>query len=259
MVTTCSVSVPTLLPIANLLLLIPAGGLIMYHVTSASKWKLCIAIFFFSFWLSVVWTWFHLYKSKEAELMSRLAQNMNVPKECQSSDFSFGTWLRKTLTTDQADPCVQYHKDLLIDPFWEVPPTEAIAVTVTKFVLAPLELIGVNLGKFFSALFGNVPVTLWPIVSVLMVVGLFVLAILFCGYSIRLPFGLLQIAPGQRIEHRTVVNEIRDNRQAVGPNAQEMTLITGEPGTTHIRQTRILKAKKRKTPDYDEFETDEAE
>lgn len=104
---------------------------------------------------------------------SQCLKNADIP----AWDAAF-RWIGNLFLLERIDPpCVQFYKDLLVDPIWEVPPLEAVAEALSRFFFAPLGTIGENLGKFFRRLFGELPIQLWIPVTIALIYGF--LAILF--------------------------------------------------------------------------------
>ena len=60
---------------------------------------------------------------------------------------------------------------------------QAIAVTLTKFFVEPLEHIGRSLGKFIRAPLEDLPVQMWPIVLIFLVIVFTLAMIMGFGYQ----------------------------------------------------------------------------
>lgn len=83
---------------------------------------------------------------------------------------------------------------------WAVPPTKAVAVTITKFVVEPLEHIGLGLKRFMLGMLEDVPFVfngLFLSFAIFLVVLVLVLSF---GYKIKLVH-LLDIEPGHQRYH----------------------------------------------------------
>ncbi|XP_041359798.1 chloride channel CLIC-like protein 1 [Gigantopelta aegis] len=166
-----------------------------------SWWRVTVKLIFFLFCVSVVWTWYELYKREEAKTHHAIMKDM--PAECKRRDANQSIWstvkqLFSSTFTFQTDNCVTYYEHMLIDPMWKVAPTEALAVTFARFFLAPLRHIGKGISEFLTALLNNLPYHLWPIVLISVGVFLFLLLFMMFGYGIRLPFiSITQSRPAQ--------------------------------------------------------------
>ncbi|XP_074642345.1 chloride channel CLIC-like protein 1 [Tubulanus polymorphus] len=148
------------------------------------------------FIISIPWNWFHLYKVAVAKRQSEVIKG--IPEECRPSDMS---WQKSILgyfdsfITVKKGTCAEYHEKLQVDPFWEVSPPQAVAVSITKFILEPVTHIGESISKFFRSILLHVPPVMYPVVIGCTLVCLFFLLILTFGYRIRLPFFMGAIEP----------------------------------------------------------------
>ncbi|XP_069593423.1 chloride channel CLIC-like protein 1 isoform X1 [Ranitomeya imitator] len=118
--------------------------------------RLCIL----SFFVSVAWNWMYLYKVAFAEQQAELAKQQKFDGSCgekMSWSESLLGWL-KGASTFQNDPCEEYFKNLMINPALMVPPTKALALTVTDFITEPLKHIGKAFGEFLNGLLAEIPV-----------------------------------------------------------------------------------------------------
>ncbi|XP_054568217.1 chloride channel CLIC-like protein 1 [Eptesicus fuscus] len=169
-----------------------------------------------SFLISMGWNWMYLYKVAFAQHQAEVAKMEpfnNVCAEKMDWSGSLWEWFRSSWTYKD-DPCQKYYELLLVNPVLLVPPTKALAVTFTNFVVEPLKYIGKGTGEFIKALMKEIPVILH--VPVLIVMALAVVS--FCygaGQSIFMlrPFGgaarepALALQPGdqrrqQEIDYR---------------------------------------------------------
>ncbi|XP_006819743.1 uncharacterized protein LOC102802867 [Saccoglossus kowalevskii] len=168
------------------------------------------------FFISIPWNWFLMYKKEVANKQSTVMKD--IPEHCRAGDKSvFGAMmsLYRSAFSFDSNPCAMYHEAVLIDPLWEVAPSQAIAVTVSKFVFKPLELFGEAFGKFFNSFFKDLPMHVWPIATVLLVLFVVILLIMMFGYSIKFPFlGGIE-APDTRL--------VREQRQALEDNRARIT------------------------------------
>ncbi|XP_075919029.1 chloride channel CLIC-like protein 1 isoform X2 [Petromyzon marinus] len=155
--------------------MIVATELWSYVSWLTQMWRFMLVIFF----LSIPWTWLHLYKVAFAERQARLILNP-PPAQCTGSEprswlDSLAEWSRQTFTL-QDDPCFAYHRDLIVDPFLEVPPTKALMVTLVTFVLEPAKYFGQALSDFLRATYRNLPLHLQLLATVIImtcIAGLF--------------------------------------------------------------------------------------
>ncbi|XP_026160335.1 chloride channel CLIC-like protein 1 isoform X1 [Mastacembelus armatus] len=121
-------------------------------------------MFAVSFFISIVWNWFYLYKIAFAEHQNNIVKMNSLYEKCTGikkidwSD-SLKEWFRSTWTL-QDDPCQKYHEVLVVNPFLLVPPTKAISVTITTFITEPLKHLGQGISEFLRALLKDLPVTL---------------------------------------------------------------------------------------------------
>ncbi|XP_054909151.1 chloride channel CLIC-like protein 1 [Poeciliopsis prolifica] len=130
------------------------------------SWLKCfITTFAISFFVSIPWNWFYLYKEAYAKHQSKLMKVEIHYQECMRLQNlcwfgSLREWFRTTLTF-QSDPCEEYLKIFLIDPFLEVPPIKPFVYTLTTFIIEPLRALGEGLGGFFQALLNDLPFIVW--------------------------------------------------------------------------------------------------
>lgn len=152
-----------------------------------------------SFFVSFIWNWIYLYKIAFAEHQRKLVKMNNSEYEkctgLRKIDWSdsLKEWFRSTWTL-QDDPCKKYYEALIVDPWMLVPPTKALALTITTFITEPLEHIGEGISKFLRALLKDLPITLQ--IPVLITI---VLAIVVCMYaSVQAAFQYGITAPFRR-------------------------------------------------------------
>ena len=85
---------------------------------------------------------------------------------------------------------------------------QAIAKTITKFLVEPLEHIGHSVNKFLRAILIGLPVTISPLVlAFVMFVCLFLL-MMSCGYRVRV-WPLFALEPTARPATTSPANELR--------------------------------------------------
>ncbi|XP_005860143.2 PREDICTED: chloride channel CLIC-like protein 1 isoform X2 [Myotis brandtii] len=149
-------------------------------------------ILLISFLISLGWNWMYLYKVAFAQHQAEVAKmepRSNVCAEKMDWSGSLWEWFRSSWTYKD-DPCQKYYELLLVNPVLLVPPTKALAVTFTNFVVEPLKYIGKGTGEFIKALMKEIPGLLH--IPVLIVMALAVVS--FCygaGQSVFMlrPFG----------------------------------------------------------------------
>ncbi|XP_059529423.1 chloride channel CLIC-like protein 1 isoform X2 [Myotis daubentonii] len=127
-------------------------------------------ILLISFLISLGWNWMYLYKVAFAQHQAEVAKmepRSNVCAEKMDWSGSLWEWFRSSWTYKD-DPCQKYYELLLVNPVLLVPPTKAMAVTFTNFVVEPLKYIGKGTGEFFRALMKEIPALLHIPVLVLM-------------------------------------------------------------------------------------------
>lgn len=157
--------------------------------------QLFVKILIFLFIISIGWTWVHLYKKAVAEKVSNAMKE--IPTECKPGDTSWQhnlfDWFTSSFTF-QEDKCAKYHENFIVDPFWEVTPTQAVAITMTKFILEPAGHMGQAINKFFHGLLHGLPAQLWPVALIIVLFLTVFILIMGCGYKVRIPF-FLSIEP----------------------------------------------------------------
>ena len=147
--------------------------------------------------LSSAWHWTHLYKKKMSSKHLTLVKNSAIPPECFPETFSWTDVFMDAVFSTAKSRCKEYHDALLIDPFWEVSPTMAIAETITTFILLPLEHLGTHIGKFFAALLGQVSWISSPAILGFVFVALLLILIMTFGYKFNFPFFLGSFEPNK--------------------------------------------------------------
>ncbi|XP_015211013.2 chloride channel CLIC-like protein 1 isoform X2 [Lepisosteus oculatus] len=121
-------------------------------------------IFAICFCISLLWNWMYLYKIAFAEHQNNIVKMESINDKCtglKKIDWqdNLKEWFRSTWTL-QDDPCKKYYEVLMVNPILLVPPTKAIAVTITTFITEPLKHLGQGISEFLRALLKDLPVTL---------------------------------------------------------------------------------------------------
>ncbi|XP_064626727.1 chloride channel CLIC-like protein 1 [Lineus longissimus] len=166
------------------------------HLSWTQQTKRLVIICFL---ISVPWNWLHLYKKAAARKLTEVIKG--IPDECRPSDTSWlssmNSWYRTTFTFME-NKCDKYHEALMVDPFWEVSPFQAIAVSLSAFIFEPAGHFGDAISKFFRGLLQHVPIQ-WavPLFLAVIIIAVLILFMMF-GYRIKIPF-LAAIEPAERI------------------------------------------------------------
>ena len=132
-----------------------------------SLYHMLCSVFTILFLVSVPWTWYKLYLAQLAQHQTTIISYR--PKSCGQHP-TFVTFLKSMFTLSQKDECLRYHEALLIHPMLEVPPTKALAVTLTNFIFEPLEHIGSSLSRMLRNMFADLPVLMWPCMAAYLVI-----------------------------------------------------------------------------------------
>ncbi|MEQ2274991.1 hypothetical protein XENORESO_017728 [Xenotaenia resolanae] len=137
-------------------------------------------MFAFSFFVSIPWNWFYLYKEAYAKHQYKI---MKLEKQCMglkesSLMDSLKDWYRNAFTL-QDDPCEEYQKLISIDPILKVSPLKVVVYTLEAFFTEPLRAIGEGIGVFYRALLKDLPFVLW--IPILIIVTLGIGAVFFGG------------------------------------------------------------------------------
>ena len=201
-----------------------------WNGVSLSKVLLTLAVILMA--ISSAWHWVHLYKKALSKRHAAIMENQNPPKECfpekmSLSDLFFNAVIHASYSAN--DKCSKYHEALMVDPFWEVSPTMAVVETFTAFVLLPLEHLGKNLGKFFSALVAELPVMSQFYVIPIVLTGFLLIAIMVFRYKINLPFWLGSIEPHNMLKSPkrsvSVEEELRLLKEAYSLQQEKIKLL----------------------------------
>ncbi|XP_076009079.1 chloride channel CLIC-like protein 1 isoform X2 [Genypterus blacodes] len=157
--------------------------IISTQLWSTVSWFVQFRRFFaICFIISIIWNWLYLYKIAFAEHQNNMVKMDSFNEKCtgmKKIDWMDGLkdWFRRTWTL-QDDPCESYYHVLLVNPILLVPPTKAIAVTITTFITEPLKHFGQGISEFLRALLKDLPITLQ--IPVLLTI---VLAVVVCMYG----------------------------------------------------------------------------
>ena len=184
---------------------------LLYYVSRIQlSWKqMMFRVSIAAFLMSIPWTWWHLVLEETAKRHTMAAKD--IPKKCMKNDFTWGETIWSFLTV-RSDECWEYHRGLVVDPVWDVPPTKAVAVTFTKFLVEPAEHIGLALRNFFMVVLKDIPWTFYPFMLLFTSLLIILVLLVFSGYRIKL-FHLIGLEPGnnqQEIEHlRQQIDHLR--------------------------------------------------
>ncbi|ELU06457.1 hypothetical protein CAPTEDRAFT_228306 [Capitella teleta] len=169
--------------------------------------------------MTIPWTWWHLYLEEIAKRHSDVMKE--VPLACRDVEVSWFRWL-SSLYTIRTDECYEFQRNLLVDPMWDVPPTKAVAVTLTRFLMEPLEHIALGFKRFIVAMVTDVPVMLYFPLLLFSMFLLFLLLIFLSGYRVDILY-LFSLSPGndqrQRIRSLERENESLQRELAMTRNS----------------------------------------
>ncbi|KAK3087354.1 hypothetical protein FSP39_004995 [Pinctada imbricata] len=91
------------------------------------------------FLISLPWEYVRLYQMEVAKRMATIQQG--APAECipQSMGMyqSLKYWLQWHFSW-QTDPCEQFHRALMVDPLWEVPPMMVLSTALSRCITIPV-------------------------------------------------------------------------------------------------------------------------
>ncbi|XP_051980407.1 chloride channel CLIC-like protein 1 isoform X3 [Xyrauchen texanus] len=140
-------------------------------------------MFAVSFFISLIWNWFHLYVLEFADHQKNIVQMESFNAKCTGLKQmgwkdSLSEWYRRTWTL-QDDPCSKFYEVLVVNPILLVPPTKAFTVTITSFFTDPLKHIGQGIGEFLRALLKDLPVTLQ--IPVLLIIAAAIIVFMYGG------------------------------------------------------------------------------
>ncbi|XP_068096204.1 chloride channel CLIC-like protein 1 [Hyperolius riggenbachi] len=188
-------------------------------------------LFVITFVVSIGWNWMYLYKVAFAERQADIVKMANVDETCGKkmswSENLFEWW--KSSSSFQNDRCEEYYKALMVNPILLVPPTKALAVTVTNFITEPLKHIGKGLGEFFHGLLAEIPL-FYQLPVIIIIAAIFMVFCYGAGTSIaqvrflrRAPNELERLPPPQHQrpgdghfiegENRPANNRLHSNQQ----------------------------------------------
>uniref|UniRef100_A0A3B3TFC9 Chloride channel CLIC-like protein 1 n=1 Tax=Paramormyrops kingsleyae TaxID=1676925 RepID=A0A3B3TFC9_9TELE len=174
-------------------------------------------LFAVSFFISIVWNWFYLYKIAFAEHQNNIAKMESVNNKCTGVKIDWKDnlmeWFRSTWTL-QDDPCKKYYEVLMVNPILLVPPSKAIAVTITTFFTEPLKHVGQGISEFLRALLKDLPVTLQ--IPVLITIVLCILVFLYGSTQTVIQHGLMRPLRGWNRDARQPAVEEQGVRMLQG-------------------------------------------
>lgn len=90
---------------------------------------------------------------------------------------------------------------------------QAVAVTLTHFVVEPLSHVGLALGNFFKGTLAPLPFFMWPVVVFFILFVTFLLIIVKAGYRVHLPYFLARIEPGHPSPQAVALPPVSANRR----------------------------------------------
>uniref|UniRef100_A0A3P8S2W3 Chloride channel CLIC-like protein 1 n=1 Tax=Amphiprion percula TaxID=161767 RepID=A0A3P8S2W3_AMPPE len=206
--------------------------------------------------VSVVWNWFYLYKIAFAEHQNNVVKMDSFNEKCtgvKKIDWtdSLTEWYRSTWTL-QDDPCKRYYEVLMVNPILLVPPTKAIAVTITTFITEPLKHIGQGISEFLRALLKDLPVTLQ--IPVLLTIVLAIVVFMYGSVQAAFQYGIMaplrrprrgppppELEPQQPRQPQYLMNEDHDELaggDAPGPEPAPRPAPRQAPSPQHAPRCR---------------------
>ncbi|KAK3747284.1 hypothetical protein QZH41_016852 [Actinostola sp. cb2023] len=149
-----------------------------------------------SFVISLPWEWVRMYKKEFAAKQSLMMKN--IEKHCRTDhelgfSESLSLWWKSSFTFGDTS-CSKYQEALLVDPIFEVAPSMAVSVTITRFIVQPFEHIADATGRSFRVLFQHLPIQWQPVMFLACLVVVILCLILISGIRISTP--LFQIGVG---------------------------------------------------------------
>uniref|UniRef100_V9KJ40 Chloride channel CLIC-like protein 1 n=1 Tax=Callorhinchus milii TaxID=7868 RepID=V9KJ40_CALMI len=157
-----------------------------------------VRFFVLCFFVSVVWNWVYLYKiafaQRHADIV-KLEDDKSLCTGLQRMDWkgSLSQWFLRIWTIHE-DPCEKYYEVLLVNPIFEVPPTKALALTLTSFFIEPFNHIGEPISRFLRDILKDLPWMLQIMVCLVLIVSIAA----FCyssGHAV-VQYGLMRQFPG---------------------------------------------------------------
>ncbi|MEN2497109.1 MAG: chloride channel CLIC like 1 [Marteilia pararefringens] len=142
-----------------------------------------VTIFLFA--VSIPWNWLMLYKKAIAKKQAALINS--VPEHCQSQKLTLSVWLHSLFTIQTKDPCHQHYESILVDPLWEISPTQALSETIIRFFVQPAEHVGSAISISIRSLLEHLPVQMWPIALIFLFSITFFILIATFQYSCTFP------------------------------------------------------------------------
>ncbi|KAL3889950.1 hypothetical protein ACJMK2_002265 [Sinanodonta woodiana] len=181
-------------------------------------WQLAVAVIGVSMLMSVPWEFVRLYKMKVAEKVTVVQSG--IPPGCIPEQMTFQqmlhSWLHWLFSWD-TDPCEKYHRSLLVDPLWEIPPLLVVTTAFVHCILHPIELLFSGMGRAFRLFFKEIPAQWQPIMLVVLMIFLLLFLVMLFDYGIHFPF-LFKLELSSRYKKRNCVCKPRLNKSQ---NSQE--------------------------------------
>ena len=87
---------------------------------------------------------------------------------------------------------------------------QAIAVTITKFFLEPLEHIGQSVSLLIRGMLQDLPLHVWPIALLVLFIFVLLIMTMFAGYRVNF-FHVIQVGPGER-QPQAIASSADQNR-----------------------------------------------
>ncbi|XP_031566170.1 chloride channel CLIC-like protein 1 isoform X2 [Actinia tenebrosa] len=215
------------------------------------------------FIISIPWEWCRLYKKefakKQGIMMETLQKHCKTDHELGPIESLNLLW-KSSFSTDDSS-CAKYQEALLVDAVWEVAPSMAVSVTITRFFVQPLEHIADAVGKSFRALFQHLPLQWQPLMFLACLVITILLLICVRGFHVSSPFLRFGVG-GQpalnnehllRIEHQMqqmaenknvpAIENVRNGDQAIIQAILDITRAMNERSQQHDTLLREIRNK----------------
>ncbi|ESP05509.1 hypothetical protein LOTGIDRAFT_228065 [Lottia gigantea] len=177
-----------------------AGICALFIYLKFSVKQLFIIVFVFLFFTSWLLTWYTLCKKEMSKQHYIISKEM--PEYCKSRENQDAGFLSVTFSwfaspfRYEKDECLEYFEHLVINPYIKVSPVEALAVTLTRFTVAPLSHIAEELSKALRMFLKDLPVHIAPIAMIGL--SVFGFLFLFMCFGYRVSSFLFTIGPGEQ-------------------------------------------------------------
>lgn len=195
-------------------------------------------LFAVSFFISIIWNWFYLYKIAFADHLNKMAKMDGINEKCtglQKINWmdSLKEVFRSTLTL-QDDPCKKYYELIMVNPILLVPPIKAISVTFTTMITEPLKHVGQGISEFLRALLQDLPITLQ--IPVLLTIMLCIMVCMYGGVQASFQYGIL--APFRRPRREPPPEQLEQPQQPQPQRIEYPDHLAGGDAPQHAPRRR---------------------